>query len=147
MQFKYILYLIFLSLFACEHHSSNINIKNKPEETKSIVQKKEIKEVEKIEKEELVNIVYSNKGFALINSENSNNINEFNSVKFDHIITVCDNAQEKCPIFFSENAIRTHHPFFDPSSIKNPKLIESAFAKCRDEIKLFCKDFLEKNFS
>ena len=77
MQFKYILYLIFLSLFACEHHSSNINIKNKPEETKSIVQKKEIKEVEKIEKKELVNIVYSNKGFALINSENSNNSLEY----------------------------------------------------------------------
>ena len=72
MQFKYILYLIFLSLFACEHHSSNINIKNKPEETKSIVQKKEIKEIEKIEKEELVNIVYSNKGFALIYSKDSN---------------------------------------------------------------------------
>ena len=72
MQFKYILYLIFLSLFACEHHSSNINIKNKPEETKSIVQKKEIKEIKKIEKEELVNIVYSNKGFALIYSKDSN---------------------------------------------------------------------------
>ena len=72
MQFKYILYLIFISLFACEHHSSNINIKNKPEETKSIVQKKEIKEIKKIEKEELVNIVYSNKGFALINSKDSN---------------------------------------------------------------------------
>ncbi len=82
-----------------------------------------------------------------ISKQVSNNINEFNSMKFDHIITVCDNAQEKCPIFFSENAIRTHHPFFDPSSIKNPKLIESAFAKCRDEIKLFCKDFSEKNFS
>ena len=82
-----------------------------------------------------------------ISKQVSNNINEFNSVKFDHIITVCDNAQEKCPIFFSENAIRTHHPFFDPSSIKNPKLIESSFAKCRDEIKLFCKDFSEKNFS
>ena len=82
-----------------------------------------------------------------ISKQVSNNITEFNSVKFDHIITVCDNAQEKCPIFFSENAIRTHHPFFDPSSIKNPKLIESAFAKCRDEIKLFCKDFSEKNFS
>ncbi len=77
MQFKYILYLIFLSLFACEHHSSNINIKNKPEETKPIVQKKEIKEIEKIKKEELVNIVYSNKGFALINSENSNNSLEY----------------------------------------------------------------------
>ena len=72
MQFKYILYLIFLSLFACEHHSSNINIKNKPEETKSIVQKKEIKKKQKIEKKELVNIVYSNKGFALIYSKDSN---------------------------------------------------------------------------
>ena len=77
MQFKYILYLIFISLFACEHHSSNINIKNKPEETKSIVQKKEIKEIKKIEKEELVNIVYSNKGFALIYSEDSNNSLEY----------------------------------------------------------------------
>ena len=77
MQFKYILYLIFLSLFACEHNSSNINIKNKPEETKSIVQKKEIKEIEKIEKEELVNIVYSNKGFALIYSEDTDNSLEY----------------------------------------------------------------------
>ncbi len=77
MQFKYILYLIFLSLFACEHNSSNINIKNKPEETKSIVQKKEIKEIEKIKKEELVNIVYSNKGFALIYSEDTDNSLEY----------------------------------------------------------------------
>ena len=82
-----------------------------------------------------------------ISKQVSNNINEFNSVKFDHIITVCDNAQEKCPIFFSENAIRTHHPFFDPSSIKNPKLIDSAFEKCREEIKLFCKEFSDKYFS
>ena len=72
MQFKYILYFIFLSLFACEHHSSNINIKNKPEETKPIVKKKDIKEIEKIKKEELVNIVYSNKGFALIYSKDLN---------------------------------------------------------------------------
>ena len=70
MRFKYILYLIFLILFACEHHSSNINIKNKPEDTKSIVQKEEIKEkLEKKENKELINIVYSNKGFALIYNE------------------------------------------------------------------------------
>ena len=47
MQFKYILYFIFLTLFACEHHSSNINIKNKSEEVKPLVQKKEIKETPK----------------------------------------------------------------------------------------------------
>ena len=44
MQFKYILYLIFLTLFACEHHSKNINIKNKPEDKKTVVQIEEIKE-------------------------------------------------------------------------------------------------------
>ncbi len=75
MQFKYILYLIFLFLFACEHHSSNINIKNKPEDTKSIVQKKEIKEIpEKKEKDESTNIVYSNKGFALIYDDADNSL-------------------------------------------------------------------------
>ena len=78
MQFKYILYLMFISLFACEHHSSNINIKNKPEETKSIVKKEEVKEItEKSNKEELINIVYSNKGFALIFSEDANNSLEY----------------------------------------------------------------------
>ena len=67
MQFKYILYVIFLTLFACEHHSQNINIKNKPEDKKIIIQKEPIKElVDKKEKQELINIVYSNKGFALI---------------------------------------------------------------------------------
>ena len=35
-----------------------------------------------------------------ISKQTSNNINEFKSIEFDHIITVCDNAQEKCPIFF-----------------------------------------------
>ena len=82
-----------------------------------------------------------------ISKQSSNNINEFMNTEIDYIITVCDNAQEKCPIFFSKNAIRTHHAFFDPSSIKNPKLIESAFEKCRDQIKLFCKEFSEKYFS
>ena len=78
MRFKYILYLIFLILFACEHHSSNINIKNKPEDTKSIVKKKEIKETQKKnKKEELINIVYSNKGFAFIYSEYTVNSFEY----------------------------------------------------------------------
>ena len=82
-----------------------------------------------------------------ISKQTSNNINEFNNIEFDHIISVCDNAKERCPIFFSKNAIRTHHAFFDPSSIKNPKLIDSAFEKCREQIKLFCKEFSEKYFS
>ena len=73
MRFKYILYFIFLTLFACEHHSETINIKNKPEDKKNVVQKEEIKEITEINiKKDLINIVYSNKGFALIYSDDSN---------------------------------------------------------------------------
>jgi len=78
MQFKYILYLLFLTLFACEHHSKNINIKNKPEDKKTVAQKEEIKEIPEINmKEDLSNIVYSNKGFALIYSEDLDNSLEY----------------------------------------------------------------------
>ena len=78
MQFKYILYFIFLTLFACEHHSENINIKNKPEDKKNVVQQEEIKEIQEINnKEDLINIVYSNKGFALIYSEDVDNSLEY----------------------------------------------------------------------
>ena len=79
MQFKYILYFLFLTLFACEHHSKNINIKNKPEDKKTVVQKDKIKvSSDKNEKKEIINIVYSNKGFALIYNEDVNNSLEIN---------------------------------------------------------------------
>ena len=78
MQFKYIFYLILLTLFACEHHSQNINIKNKPEDKKTVVQNEEIKEnLETNKKEDLINFVYSNKGFALIYSDDTNNSLEY----------------------------------------------------------------------
>ena len=74
MQFKYILYLLFLILFACEHHSKNINIKNKPEDKKTVVKKDKFKvSADKNEKKEIINIVYSNKGFALIYDEDADN--------------------------------------------------------------------------
>ena len=83
MQFRYILYFIFLTLFACEHHSSNVNIKNKPDEIKSAVKKKEIKnisekkeKIEIIENKDIINIVYSNKGFALIYDQDKYNLSE-----------------------------------------------------------------------
>ena len=78
MQFKYFIYLIFIILFACEHHSSNINIKSKPEELKPIVKKEKIDEIpKKNEKKDLINIVYSNKGFALIYDEDTDNSSEY----------------------------------------------------------------------
>ena len=79
MQFKYIFYLLILTLFACEHNSKNINIKNKPVDIKKVVKKdKIIVSSEKNEKKEIINIVYSNKGFALIYDEDADNSLENN---------------------------------------------------------------------
>ena len=102
MQFKYILYFIFLTLFACEHHSQNINIENKPEDKKTVVQNEEIKETLEInKKEDLINIVYSNKGFALIYSEDVDNSLEYK----------LDNA--------SINILSPNHPNGTPVRITN----------------------------
>ena len=150
MQFKYILYLIFLSLFACEHHSSNINIKNKPEETKSIVQKKEIKEIKKIEKEELVNIVYSNKGFALIYSEDTNNSFKhkldnasINIINGKSLLTVVKN-KTVLPIYYnsvitnriaSELSINPSEPYVHIETINSSNLYVANDVKTYDEEK------------
>ena len=77
---------------------------------------------------------------------NSNLISEYNNIKFDFIITVCDNASENCPIFLSKNSKKIHHNFADPSkTIGDIKKIENAFRNSRDEIRDFCKKFITKN--
>ncbi len=74
MQFKYFIYLILLLLMACEHHSSNINIKNKPEdknkEVKKIIKEKIIIPKKEEDKKNIIDIIYSNKSFALIYDKN-----------------------------------------------------------------------------
>jgi len=83
-----------------------------------------------------------------ISSNSSNLIDEYMSIEFDYIITVCDHANETCPYIPSKNAVRIHKNFLDPSIIKidneDEKIIK--YIKCRDEIKGFCIDFEQKNF-
>ena len=83
-----------------------------------------------------------------ISSNSSNLIDEYMSIEFDYIITVCDHANETCPYIPSKNAIRIHKNFIDPSATKIEDEDEkiSQYVNCRDEIKDFCIDFKEKNF-
>ena len=48
-----------------------------------------------------------------ISSHTSKSVNVFLDQQFDYIITVCDNAKERCPIF-SGKGKRIHIPFEDP---------------------------------
>ena len=83
-----------------------------------------------------------------ISTNSSNLIDEYISIEFDYIITVCDHANETCPYIPSKNALRIHKNFQDPSAIKIEDEDEkiSQYVNCRDEIKDFCIDFKQKNF-
>jgi arsenate reductase len=77
-----------------------------------------------------------------ISSYNSNQIDEYINESFDFIITVCDNANETCPIFPNSNAKKVHRNFKDPSKINNG-LYNESFDLVRDEIKNFMIEFIK----
>ena len=79
-----------------------------------------------------------------ISKNTSNHVDEYAEISFDHIITVCDHAQENCPYIPSEKAQRWHHNFTDPSKLisENEDEIHAAFAATRDEIKAYFKNFV-----
>lgn len=78
-----------------------------------------------------------------ISAHTSNHVDEYSGVNFDYIITVCDNANEKCPVFPS-TARRFHHNFPDPSRVKgNDSEIAAAFRETRMQIKDYCREFVK----
>ena len=80
-----------------------------------------------------------------ISSQTSNNINEYAGIDFDFIITVCDNAKERCP-YFPSKAMKFHHNFNDPAKAKGTREeVLLQFRKVRDEIKNYCRRFIDDN--
>lgn len=80
-----------------------------------------------------------------ISNHTSNNIDEYLNINFDFVITVCDNAKERCP-FFPTQAIKLHHNFPDPSKISGTEEeIITEFTKVRQLIKEYCKIFIRDN--
>jgi arsenate reductase (thioredoxin) len=79
-----------------------------------------------------------------ISNHTSNNVNEYLTIPFDFIITVCDHAKENCP-YIPSDAQRFHHNFTDPSKVKGTEdEIALSFRFTRDEIKEYCKKFVEE---
>jgi len=64
----------------------------------------------------------------------SKNIDEFQGVNFDYVVTVCDYVKESCPFFPGKKVF--HKSFQDPTSFKgNIEETLSFFRKIRNEIK------------
>jgi arsenate reductase len=81
-----------------------------------------------------------------ISGHTSNNILEYTGIEFDYVITVCDNAKERCP-YFPSNAQKFHYNFPDPAKATGTEAeIEKAFSDVRALIKKYCADFVKNNF-
>ena len=80
-----------------------------------------------------------------ISNHTSNNIDEYRSIPFDYVITVCDNAKERCP-YFPTKAIKFHHNFPDPAKATGTeKEILESFRSVREMIKIYCEEFVKTN--
>lgn len=81
-----------------------------------------------------------------ISHHTSTHVDEYQGMDWDYIITVCDHAKENCPFIPALNAQRLHHNFFDPSKVEGSEEEKhAAFEKARNEIKEYCRSFIENN--
>lgn len=80
-----------------------------------------------------------------ISNHTSTNIDEYYDIDFDFVITVCDNAKERCP-FFPTKAKKFHHNFSDPAKAKGTdQEINEQFREVRQQIKEYCERFVAEN--
>lgn len=80
-----------------------------------------------------------------ISSHTSNKIDEYRNVDFDFVITVCDNAKERCP-FFPAKAKKLHQSFSDPArATGTDEEIREQFRQVREQIKSYSQQFVADN--
>lgn len=77
-----------------------------------------------------------------ISNHRSKSVDEFLGQDFDYVITVCDNANEHCPVFPGEMK-RIHWSFEDPAAIEGDQALRlTAFRTARDQIAERLRDFI-----
>jgi arsenate reductase (thioredoxin) len=77
-----------------------------------------------------------------ISSHYPKHVEQFIDQEWDYVITVCDSANETCPVFIGNVKNRIHIGFDDPSGIIGTKeFILCEFRRIRDEIKHGFYDF------
>lgn len=80
-----------------------------------------------------------------ISNHTSNNVLEYQGIDFDYVITVCDNAKERCP-YFPSRAEKFHYNFPDPAkAIGTEDEVKREFASVREMIKNYCLAFVKEH--
>lgn len=79
-----------------------------------------------------------------ISHQRSKTIDEFAGDSFDYVVTLCGDANEKCPLFFG-GVQRIHQGFDDPSRIKGCEDdLMPEFRRVRDEIRAWLDNYFGK---
>jgi arsenate reductase (thioredoxin) len=82
-----------------------------------------------------------------ISHHTSNNVSEYRDMNFDYVITVCDNALERCPVFPS-SAKTIHQNFADPAKAQGTENeIMQSFRDVREQVKSFAREFVATNLA
>lgn len=80
-----------------------------------------------------------------ISNHTSNNVDEYFQIDFDFVITVCDNAKERCP-YFPTRAKKFHQNFPDPARASGTEEeIAEQFRHVRQMIKSYAQQFVADN--
>ncbi len=82
-----------------------------------------------------------------ISHHTSNHVDEYAHINFDYVVTVCDNAKERCPVFPSK-ATKIHYNFPDPAKATGTQEeIMKGFRRVRDMVKEYCTAFASERIS
>ena len=80
-----------------------------------------------------------------ISGHHSKSVDQFVGQPFDYVITVCDDANEQCPVF-PGNTKRIHWSFEDPAAVAGDEGKRlAAFRGSRDEIRERLKAFVAED--
>jgi arsenate reductase len=92
-----------------------------------------------IKPESVVNrfaIQVMNESFIDISHHSPHHVNEYMHDDFDFLLTVCDNAKTKCPVFQGNIRNSMHKGFEDPADATgSDQEIMEVYRQIRDEIK------------
>lgn len=79
-----------------------------------------------------------------ISRNTSNVVSEYRDIEFDFVLTVCDNASEKCPLF-PARVQRLHQNFSDPARLPgSDDSVMNEFRYVRDQIRDYISDFVKR---
>lgn len=82
-----------------------------------------------------------------LSKHTSNNVEEYFNIDFDFVITVCDNAKERCP-YFPTKALTFHQNFPDPAKAIGTEIeILAQFRSVREMIKTFSRRFVSDHLT